>query len=167
MDALGIFHTACGALALLLGSVIFLRPKGTRAHVRIGWAYAACMAGVNTTALGIYRLTGRFNLFHALAVASLVMLAAGLAQVVPRRRPRNWLWRHYQYMCWSFVGLLAATNNEAFVRVPALARLTAQTSPALPMLATAGLVAVCGVIIIRKQGAVLAPFRPSGNTRPG
>jgi uncharacterized membrane protein len=160
MDALGIAHTACGALALLLGAVVFLRPKGTRAHVRVGWAYAACMVGVNATALFIYRLTGRFNLFHALAVASLLMLAAGLAQVVPRRRPRNWLWRHYQYMCWSFVGLLAATNNEAFVRVPPLARLTGQTVPALPMLVTAGLVAACGAVIVRNQAAVLAPFQP-------
>src|SRR5690349_3962326 len=139
MSTIGIVHTACGALALLLGSVIFLRPKGTRAHIRIGWAYAGSMTAVNATALCIYRLTGRFNLFHALALASLGMLAAGLAQVVPRRRPRNWLWRHYQYMCWSFVGLLAATNNEAFVRVPFLARLTRDTVPALPMLVTAGL----------------------------
>jgi len=120
------------------------------------------MGGVNATALCIYRLTGRFNLFHALAVASLGMLAAGLAQVVPRRRPRNWLWRHYQYMSWSFVGLLAATNNEAFVRVPPLARLTTETVPALPMLVTAGLVGACAVVIVRRQRAVLAPFRPAG-----
>jgi hypothetical protein len=122
------------------------------------------MVVVNTTALCIYHLTGRFNLFHALAVASLVMLAAGLAQVVPRRRPRLWLWRHYQYMAWSYVGLLAATNNEAFVRVPPLARLTAATVPALPLLVTAALVVVCGVVIVGRQNAVLAPFRPGGNT---
>jgi len=160
VNPLGLIHTACGALALVLGAVIVLRPKGTRAHVRAGWAYAACMGGVNGTALGIYRLTGRFNLFHALAVASLVMVAAGLLQVAPRRRPQRWLWRHYQYMSWSFVGLLAATNNEAFVRVPALARLTAATAPALPLLVTAALVAACGVVIVRRQAAVLAPFRP-------
>jgi uncharacterized membrane protein len=162
MSPLGIVHTACGSLALLLGAVIFLRPKGTRAHVRVGWAYAACMGGVNATALCIYRLTGRFNLFHALAVGSLAMLAGGLAQVVPRRRPRDWLWRHYQYMSWSFVGLLAATNNEAFVRVPPLARLTASTVSALPMLVTAGLVAACGVVIVSKQQALLARLRSTG-----
>jgi uncharacterized membrane protein len=162
MDVLGTVHVVCGALALVLGSVIFLRPKGTRAHIRAGWAYAACMGGVNGTALFIYRLTGRFNLFHALAVASLVMVAAGLAQVAPRRRPRRWLWRHYQYMCWSFVGLLAATNNEAFVRVPPLTRLTATTVPALPMLVTAGLVAACGLVIVRTQEPVLTRLRRRG-----
>jgi uncharacterized membrane protein len=158
MSALGIIHTACGVLALLLGAVIFLRPKGTRAHVRAGWAYVACMGIVNATALCIYRLTGHFNLFHALALASLGMVAAGVAQVVPRRRPRNWAWRHYHYTSWSYVGLLAATNNEAFVRVPALARLTGNTAAALPMLATAGLVAACGAVIFRRQDSTLARY---------
>lgn len=158
MSALGISHTVCGVLALLLGAAIFLRPKGTRTHVRVGWAYAVCMGTVNGTALCIYRLTGHFNLFHALALASLAMVAAGVAQVAFRRRPQNWAWRHYHYMCWSYVGLLAATNNEAFVRIPVLARLTGNTVAALPMLATAGLVAACGVAIFRRQDSVLARY---------
>src|SRR4029078_6180974 len=106
-------------------ATVFLLPKGTRTHVRVGWGYAACMGGVNGTALCVYRLTRHLNLFHAPAVASLGTVAGGLAQVARRPRPRNWAWRHYQYMCWSFVGLLAATDNEAFVRIPALRRLTA------------------------------------------
>jgi uncharacterized membrane protein len=158
MSVIGIVHTACGTLALFLGAIVFLMAKGTRTHIQIGWAYAACMAAVNATALGIYRLTGHFNLFHALAVASLGMVAIGLAQVVPRRRPRNWAWRHYQYMCWSYVGLLAATNNEAFVRLPALRRLAADTTEALPLLATAALVAVCGAVIVRRQRATLGRY---------
>jgi uncharacterized membrane protein len=158
MSVLGIVHTACGVLALFLGATVFLRAKGTRTHIRIGWAYAACMAGVNATALCLYHLTGHFNLFHALAIISLGMVAVGLAQVVPRRRPRDWAWRHYQYMCWSYVGLLAATNNEAFVRTPALRRLAAGTTAALPLLATAGLVAVCGVVIVRRQRTTLGRY---------
>jgi uncharacterized membrane protein len=158
MSPIGIVHTLCGTLALLFGTIIFLLPKGTRTHIRLGWVYAASMVGVNATALCIYELTGRFNLFHALALASLAMVVIGLAQVVPRRRPRNWLWRHYQYMCWSFVGLLAATNNEAFVRLPVLARLTSRTLPALPMIMTAILVAACAVVIVRKQGPLTSRF---------
>jgi uncharacterized membrane protein len=158
MSVIGIVHTACGTLALLLGATVFLLAKGTRTHARIGWAYAACMGGVNATALCIYHLTGHFNLFHALAVASLGMVAVGLAQVVPRRRPRHWAWRHYQYMCWSYVGLLAATNNEAFARLPTLRRLATGTTAALPLLATAGLVAVCGAIIFRQQSATLGRY---------
>jgi len=118
------------------------------------------MVGVNATALCIYQLTGRFNLFHALALASLAMVGVGLAQVVRRPRPRNWLWRHYQYMCWSFVGLLAATNNEAFVRIPFLAELTGRSIAALPMVTTAVLVAVCATIIVRRQNAMMTRYGP-------
>jgi uncharacterized membrane protein len=158
MSPIGIVHTVCGTLALIFGTIIFLLPKGTRRHIRLGWIYVASMVGVNGTALAIYELTGRFNLFHALALASLAMVVIGLAQVVPRRRPRKWLWRHYQYMCWSFVGLLAATNNGAFVRLPAFARLTNRTFPALPMLMTAILVALCAVVIVRKQKPMMARY---------
>lgn len=165
MSLTGIVHTACGVLALGLGAVIFVRPKGTRSHIRLGWAYAAGMAVLNGTALCIYRLTGRFNLFHALAVASLIMVAGGLAQVAFRRRPRRWAWRHYHYMSWSYVGLLAATNNEAFVRIPALVRLAERTTAALPLLATAGVVAACGAVIFRRQAAVLARYDPAGPSR--
>jgi uncharacterized membrane protein len=161
MSLLGVIHTACAVLGLVHGAAIFLRPKGTRSHARLGWAYAASMAAVNVTALCIYRLTGHFNLFHALAVVILVMVAVGLAQVAGRRRPRRWAWRHYQYMSWSYVGLLAATNNEAFVRLPALVRLTAATTPVLPLLATAGLVAASGVVIFRRQAATLARYDPA------
>ena len=156
MSPLGVLHTACGSASLAVGAVIFLRAKATRGHVRLGWTYAACMAGVNGTALGIYRLTGHLNLFHGLAVLSLVLLAVGLLQVVRAPRPNHWAWRHYQYMSWSYVGLLAATNNEAFVRVPALARLSGQTTRALPLIATAVLVVAGGIVIIRFQTAVLA-----------
>src|SRR5690349_7876321 len=123
-NTLGLLHAASGALALLLGATIFLRRKGTTAHIRIGWTYTASMLFLNISALSIYHLTGRFNLFHVLALLSLGTLGVGIAQVIARRRWRNWLWRHYQYMSWSYVGLLAATCNEAFVRVPALQRLT-------------------------------------------
>jgi hypothetical protein len=118
------------------------------------------MSVVNLTALCIYRLTGRFNLFHALAIVILVMVAIGLAQVAGRRRPRRWAWRHYQYMSWSYVGLLAATSNEAFIRTPALVRLTERSTPALPLIATAGLVAACAVVIFRRQRTILARYDP-------
>jgi uncharacterized membrane protein len=161
MDALGVIHSASAVLALILGAAIFLRPKGTRSHARLGWTYVGCMVLVNGTALFIYRLTGRFNLFHALAVGILAMVVVGLAQVKLGRRLHNWAWRHYQYMCWSYVGLLAATNNEAFVRIPALVALARRTTAALPLVATAVLVAVCGVIIVRRQKAVLSRYTPA------
>jgi uncharacterized membrane protein len=152
------FHTACGALALVLGAWIFLTKKGTRAHVRAGWAYVGSMAILDGSALALYHLTGGFNVFHVLAVISLAMVAAGVAQALGRRRWRRWQWRHYQYMAWSYVGLLAATCNEAFVRLRPLQRLTTATTPLLPTLCMVGVVALCGAVIFGMQRRVLSPF---------
>jgi uncharacterized membrane protein len=142
----------------VLGGWIFLAQKGTRAHVRAGWGYVASMACLNGTALALYHLTGGFNTFHALAVFSLATVAAGIIQVLGRRRWRRWLWRHYQYMAWSYVGLLAATVNEGFVRVPALQRLAASTTAPLPLLVMACVVVGCGGVIFAMQRRVLTRY---------
>jgi uncharacterized membrane protein len=151
-----VIHTGFGILALLLGAWIFLTTKGTRAHVRAGWAYVASMACLNGSALALYHLTGRFNTFHSLAVFSLATVAAGVIQVLGRHRWPKWLWRHYQYMAWSYVGLIAATCNEAFVRVPAFQRLTATSTAPLPLLGMAAVVALSGAVIFAMQRRILA-----------
>ena len=154
---LGMAHAAAGVAALASGAIIFARHKGTALHVRLGWVYVASMAWVDGSALFIRRLTGRFNLFHVLAVLSLAMVCGGVAQVV-FRRGRRWLWRHYQYMCWSYVGLLAATANEACVRVPALRSLTARSGGWPPLIASGAIVAASAAVIALNQRRVLAPF---------
>jgi uncharacterized membrane protein len=159
-----VFHTGCGVLALMLGAWIFLATKGTRAHVRAGWAYVGSMACLNGSALALYNLTGGFNTFHALAIFSLATVAAGVVQVLGRRRWRKWMWRHYQYMAWSYVGLLAATCNEAFVRVPPLQHLAAGTAAPLPLLGMVAIVALSGAVIFGMQRRVLARY--SGATEP-
>jgi hypothetical protein len=60
-------------------------------------------------------------------------------------------------MVWSYIGLLEATCNEAFVRVPPLQRLTAGT--AAPLLGMAALVALSGAVIFGMQRRVLARYR--------
>jgi uncharacterized membrane protein len=158
---IGVVHVALGVAAILAGGWIFLARKGTRAHVRVGWAYVACMVGVNVTALCIYRLTRGPNLFHGLAVASLAMTVVGVAQPLYRTRFRRWMWRHYQYMCWSYVGLLTATVNEAAVRVPVLRQFTAARLHALPVFASAFVVAAGAIAIFANQRRVLASVRPA------
>jgi hypothetical protein len=90
------------------------------------------------------------------------MVLGGVAQVLWRRHIRRWLWRHYQYMCWSYVGLLAATANEACVRIPAFAALSARTRGALPLFTSAAIVGGAALIIFRRQAQILAPFAPDG-----
>ena len=163
---LGLFHSACGILALCSGQRFFCRSKGTQMHIWCGWAYAISMSCLNFSAFAIYNLTGGFNIFHMLAGISLAMLGIGLAQVLGRRRWRKWLWRHYQYMAWSYVGLLAATCNEAFVRIPALQQLAAMTSTALPLFVMAVLVAACALVIFAKQRPTLDRYRGAASTAP-
>src|SRR5258708_16656837 len=120
---IGSVHDQCGVVPLLLGTVIFLRRKGTESHIWLGRFYLPSMVCLNVTALCVYHLTAGFNMFHVLAVLNLAMIALGVIHILRRRRMRNWLWRHYQYMAWSYVALLAATVNEALVRMPFLSRL--------------------------------------------
>lgn len=157
----GLIHAAAGLIALACGGWIFFDAKGTSRHVRVGWAYAACMTWVDGSALAIRHLTGRVNLFHGLAVLSLALVWIGIGQVMNRRRLRRWLWRHYQYMCWSYVGLVAATANEACVRVPSLAALSARTRGTLPVIASAAIVLASAVLIRTGQRRVLPRLAPT------
>ena len=118
MAAIGIVHTAFGAVALLCDLAVVLRPKGTRWHRAVGWAYVASMTGLFATAFLIYRLFGRFGPFHWAAVGGAATLAAGLIPVLLRRPRGSWLERHYYLMSYSYLGLLAATGAEIATRVP-------------------------------------------------
>jgi uncharacterized membrane protein len=115
-----ITHMALASASLVLGAFVLLDTKGTPRHRWMGRLYCFSMIGLNLAALGIYHLTGRFNLFHFTAILSLAMVLMGWAQVLLRHRLPNWLYRHYIYMCWSYVALVAATFNEGFVRLPPL-----------------------------------------------
>ena|SRR5688500_10568640 len=155
MNALGGFHTLCALAALASGAAVLLRPKGTRGHRQLGWIYVGSMLAVNVTALMIYRLFGGFGPFHVAALLSLATVIAGIIPAV-RRRPRDrWLDRHYFFMTYSYLGLLAATAAEIGTRLPA-ARGAFWWAV---IVATIVVFAVGGVMIRRRVGATLAPFR--------
>ncbi|HEX8679380.1 MAG TPA: DUF2306 domain-containing protein [Chthoniobacterales bacterium] len=111
-------HIIAAVAALLLGAVVFLNRKGTRLHVQMGIGYVVSMLIMNVTALGIYRLTGNLNPFHVGAVFSLATVLAGWVPAI-RRKPRDaWLRLHFEFMSWSYVGLVAAAFAEAGTRLP-------------------------------------------------
>lgn len=155
---MGLIHESLGVLCLGLGAWVLARPKGTTTHVWTGRLYVAAMLLLNLTALSLYHLTGTFNIFHVLALFSLAMLLVGFLSVRLRRRMARWLWRHYQYMAWSYVGLLAATVNEAWVRIPALKQLGASRGPMLEIAATMLVVLVSAAVIRANQAKTLALF---------
>ncbi|HJU89344.1 MAG TPA: DUF2306 domain-containing protein [Gemmatimonadaceae bacterium] len=151
MSPLGWVHTTFAVLAMLSGAVVLVRRKGTRAHRRLGWVYAASMFALNTTALLIYRLFGGFGPFHVAAIFSLATVAAGVVVAI-RRSDRGWVERHYRFMTYSYVGLLAAAVSEVAVRVPGAVFWWA-------VLIASALVLIVGMLLVeRKRATVLAPF---------
>jgi uncharacterized membrane protein len=117
LDSFGLVHAVIGLLALLIGLSVIAMPKGTRLHRKVGLAYLASMASLNITALWIFELTGNFGPFHVAALISLATLGAGYIPIL-YRRPREWVAVHGIFMCWSYVGLVAAFLAEIAVRVP-------------------------------------------------
>jgi uncharacterized membrane protein len=113
------FHIGTAISALVFGLCVFFTRKGTRLHKQLGYAYFFNMLGLNISALFIYRLTGEFGPFHASAPASLLTLIAGFIPAFLRLPHGRWLELHYEFMNWSYVGLVAAGVSEAATRLPA------------------------------------------------
>ena len=112
-------HIGTAVSALVFGLFVFLARKGTRLHKQVGYAYFFNMLALNVSALFIYRLTGDFGPFHGAALASLLTLIAGFIPAYLRLPQRRWLELHYEFMSWSYVGLVAAAVSEGVTRIPA------------------------------------------------
>ena len=72
---------------------------------------------LNVTAFMIYRLYGKFGIFHGFAVVSCLTLIAGLYPVFTKKS-KNYLLKHFNYMYWSVIGLYCAFMAETFSRLP-------------------------------------------------
>jgi uncharacterized membrane protein len=116
-DLKGLIHTAAAVAAMVLGAVVFFRPKGGRVHRLLGYAYTLCMLLLIATSFMIYRLTGGFNFLHGASIASSMGVAFGFGHAFLRRPRDTWLVRHYFFMSWSYIGLLAAFVAEISTRV--------------------------------------------------
>jgi uncharacterized membrane protein len=156
LSMLGAAHSAAAIAALVFGSIVLIEHKGTPAHRALGAAFVAAMIATNLTALGVYRITGQFGPFHALALVSLATVARGVVAAL-RRRP-GWLATHYYCMAWSYVALLSAAAAETIARAPFLSSVVQNGRDG--MLVGLACVAVCLVIgfvaIPRLQARALA-----------
>ncbi len=151
MSFVALLHVVSAMVALVLGATVLLLRKGNSRHRLLGQVYFGSMLILNLTALLIYRLFGGFGLFHVAAVISLATVIAGVLGV--RRRKPGWVDRHYYWMTFSYVGLLAGAASEAATRLP--------QAPFWWAVALASLVILVGgaLIIFRRAGTTLAPFR--------
>lgn len=113
---LGLTHFASALVAMVCAALILLRTKGTRWHVATGYTYVVAMIVLNLTALMIYRLLGTFGPFHIAALISFASVVGGLVPAILRKPRGGWLEMHYEFMCWSAVGLFAAFWSETMSR---------------------------------------------------
>jgi uncharacterized membrane protein len=158
LDPFGLIHALFGIAALILGLAVVLRKKGTRVHRRIGQGYVLSMVLLNGTALMIYDLYGRVGPFHVASVLSLATVGAGFVPVYLRRPVSSWMELHATFMCWSYVGLLAAFLSEVAVRVPGLG-----FGPAV-IAATVLVVAGGAVLIHTRVPRIVMAFANAGRT---
>jgi predicted membrane channel-forming protein YqfA (hemolysin III family) len=117
----GLIHFIASMLALFLGTLVLILPKGTLKHKNIGRLYSLAMIVVLITAFMTYRLFGTWGIFHWTAVISSLTLACGLIPILTRRPTNNYRSLHYSFMYWSVMGVYGAFVSETFVRMPKLA----------------------------------------------
>lgn len=111
-------HAFCGLFALGAGAVLFVQPKRTPLHKRLGHYYAATLVVVDVTSWLLYFIRGStLNAFHVLALANLFALSWGIATAILRKPHGKWYRHHYYLISWSYVGLVAATLVEIALKV--------------------------------------------------
>jgi uncharacterized membrane protein len=116
MSPVALLHVGGATTAIASGAFVIFWRKGKAVHRLGGLIYVFAMLLTNICALMIYRLTGRFGVFHIFAILSLAYTFLGL--VAPILRQPKWLMAHVQWMGWSYLSLLAAALNEALIRLP-------------------------------------------------
>jgi uncharacterized membrane protein len=119
---LGWVHLLASLVAMAIGAILLVRPKGTPVHKARGRIYAAAMAVTCLTALGIYRL-GVFFFAHWFAVAALIVTAAGIAAAHFKIPRAGWMHVHLTCMVASCYILIGGAVNEVLVRATFLRRL--------------------------------------------
>jgi uncharacterized membrane protein len=114
-NSFGAIHFSSAIVALVVGAIVLGARKGTAFHRIIGAGYIAAMLFLNASALAVYRLTGHFEPFHALALVSAATILRGILPALRRRQ--GWLMAHYANMAWSYIALLAAACSEVVLRL--------------------------------------------------
>ena len=115
-------HFTAAMTALLLGPTVLGRAKGTPAHRLLGRIWVALMLALNLSALTMYGLDGRPNLFHAFALLSLWALIPGFLAIrrYTATKDRKDLVAHKVCMHWAYFGLVAAGVWQVASRIAVL-----------------------------------------------
>lgn len=104
-------HLFAALVALAIGIVIMLRPKGVGLHKLLGWSWVTAMAVTAVSSLFIPSFTGsRFGFIHLLSGWTVVTLPVAVAAI--RRRDVK---GHRRAMTSLFVGGLLVAGSLTFI----------------------------------------------------
>ena len=160
MSVLMWFHAALAVVALGLGPALFLRPKGTRAHRWLGFAYVAAMLMVAVSGILITVELGRASIVLVFSGIVLVSIPAGMWAIwhAGASLQARQFEGHFYAMSWSYAGLLLALCSQALLH---FARIGVLPGGAGWLIFLAVMVlgnVVAWVLIERLRGPVLARY---------
>src|SRR5262245_26164871 len=89
---LGVLHFIGSMVALAVGALVVVRPKGTPIHKLRGRIYVVALLVTSITAL-LFR-TGVLFFAHWFAVAALIAIAAGITAAHFKIPPAGWIHLH-------------------------------------------------------------------------
>ena len=116
LTSAGWVHTILSTVGIVVGAEQLIRTRRDRLHRRLGYVYVSAMLIADGAILSVYRFNGHFNVFHVGAIVNIVMIALAMKPMLATQRPRQWRIKHYLFIAWSYVGLLAAALTEFVIR---------------------------------------------------
>jgi uncharacterized membrane protein len=105
-------HVAGAVIALLVGAVQLLRPKGRTVHIVLGWTWVVAMTVVAISSIFITEINpGQFSPIHAFTAWTLIALPMGLVAILVRRNRKA----HGRAMGGLFLGGLIIAGAFTFL----------------------------------------------------
>lgn len=151
----GAIHPMLAAAGIVRGLMQFLTRKRGSLHRAVGDAFVYAMLIADGVVLLVFQFTGRLNILHFGALTSLACIAAGMWPVLRSPRRPDGREKHYLWISWSYVGLLAAAATELVVRTLPL-RDAGQTW-LVTLSVTLTVTLVGRALILRHQSAAQGP----------
>ena len=156
---LGIVHFVLAVACLAVGVAVLTQKKGGQRHRALGYVYAVALVLVNVSALSVYKETGEPGPFHILALVSLLTLSAGIVPAILRRPRGLWVNLHGYFMCWSYVGLLAAGAAQIATKFTLLPGSLAVVAPSIAIV-------IGGALLIHTRVPRILATLVSSQVRP-
>lgn len=147
---LGAIHVVLASLSIITGAIVLFKRKGTKWHKRYGYVYAVSMLLMNITAIPLTTLFGGFGPFHFFILISLPTVLAAMYFPLFARHKDNWLVNHFEFMSWSYVGLIAAFFAEVVMRIPIVLAFESNNTIIASVFALSGLTMWGGAFLIKR-----------------